>query len=115
MDPRSGKAFDFAQETTKQLLTLATGVIALTIAFTKDFATGASTAARVVMACAWLVLLTSAVFGLLTLMALTGSLGVRAEGEPSIQESNVTRPARIQAGAFLLGLLLIIIAGIMAL
>ena len=36
MEPRIEKAFAFAQETTKQLITLSTAVITLTITFLKD-------------------------------------------------------------------------------
>jgi hypothetical protein len=118
MDNRAEKAFEFAQETTKQLLTLATAVIALTIAFIKDFAAGASLAAKTVMAVSWLFFLLSVVSGLLTLMALTGTLAAtRApdlDREPTITGTNVTRPARLQALSFFLGLLLMIVAGLMA-
>lgn len=42
-NPQVEKAFDFAQEVTKQLITLATGVIALTITFlTEVIATDSS-------------------------------------------------------------------------
>jgi hypothetical protein len=37
MDERVKKAFDFAADLAKQLITLATGLIALTITFSKDF------------------------------------------------------------------------------
>jgi hypothetical protein len=36
MDADIGKAFDFAQEVTKQLITLAIGIIALTVTFLVD-------------------------------------------------------------------------------
>jgi hypothetical protein len=116
LDTEQAKAFDFAQETTKQLLTLSTAVIALTIAFTKDIVQGGSATSKVVLAVSWGLLLVSAASGIITLMALTGSLGA-ADGQtpPSIRSPNITRPAMVQALAFLIGLVLTIVAGAAAL
>ena len=109
------KAFDFAQETTKQLLTLSTAVIALTIAFTKDIVAGGSTISKVLLGLSWASYLLSALGGILTLMALTGTLGAAGRSEPSIMSKNITRPAGLQAVAFVVGLVLTIVAGAVAL
>lgn len=70
---RKEKAFEFAQETVKQFLTLATGIIALTVTFLKDILPkGTDTA---LLEWAWGAYLVSIVFGLLALMALTGVIG----------------------------------------
>jgi hypothetical protein len=116
LDTEQAKAFDFAQETTKQLLTLSTAVIALTIAFTKDIVQGGSVTSKVLLAVSWVFLLVSAVRGIMTLMALTGSLGSADEQtRPSIRSSNITPPAMVQALTFLFGLVLTIVAGAVAL
>jgi hypothetical protein len=83
LDPAIEKAFEFAQEATKQLITLATGVIALTITFLKDVL-GTDGSAGFLQA-AWVLYLVSIVFGVLTLLNLTGNLERPGPGStPSI-------------------------------
>src|ERR1022692_1741891 len=77
MDEKDKKAFDFAADLTKQPTTLATGTIALTITFSKDFLQKTPASARLWALWAWGVLLASVVFGIWTMMALTGSFGAR--------------------------------------
>jgi hypothetical protein len=50
---RSKKPFDFAQETTKQLISLATGVIAVTVTSSKDLGGGLSAETKGYPAAAW--------------------------------------------------------------
>jgi hypothetical protein len=116
MDEQRKKAFDFAQETSKQLITLATGVIGLTITFGKDFVGSVHGFPRCLAVMSWALLLASVAFGLLTLMALTGSLEPAAgdPAAPSIRGGNVTVPAIIQVLLFFLGLLLAVLFGILA-
>ncbi len=117
MNEQRRTAFAFAQETTKQLIALSTGVIALTITFFQHFATNAGPLARLVMAISWVLYLLSIVFGLVALMALTGSLEPKepSSGEPSIRGRNVTGPATAQIVLFLAGLAVTVVAGIFAL
>ncbi|WP_371400853.1 hypothetical protein OHA10_23095 [Kribbella sp. NBC_00662] len=107
------KAFDFAQDVTKQLITLATGIVALSITFVKDFANGAPKGARILLATSWFFYLLSTIAGILTLMALTGTL--RTSDQPDIMGNNARRPAIGQVLAFFVGMLLSIIAGVWAL
>ena len=72
MDPRIGKAFDFAADITKQLITLATAVIGAVITF-GDHALVVKAGGPLVFAIAGYGF--SAIAGALTLMALTGRLG----------------------------------------
>ena len=69
MDERDRLAFEFARDTTNQLLTLSTGVVALTITFASDFVGGVSPWVRVLAVLSWACLLLSILFGLLTLLA----------------------------------------------
>jgi hypothetical protein len=116
----TGKAFDFAQDATKQLLALATGIIAVSITFFKDFATHAPGYARTLFAWSWVVYLVSVVAGVWTLGALTGTLqplrpkGPGGEG-PSINSGNVRLPAVIQLVCFAAGIVLTVVAGLRAL
>jgi hypothetical protein len=117
MDDRSKTAFAFAQDTTKQLITLATGIMALTITFFHDFATSASALSKTLMAASWVLYVLSIIFGLVALMAMTGSLqpAKADDSPPSIRGSNVTTPAILQILLFLLALAVTVLAGILAL
>lgn len=114
MDEQRRKAFDFAQETSKQLITLATAIIGLTITFAKDFVGSVHGCPRFLAILAWVLLLASVAFGLLTLMALTGSLESSATTVPSIRGRNVTRPAVAQIFLFFFGLLTAVLFGVLA-
>jgi len=116
MDEQRKKAFDFAQETSKQLITLATAVIGLTITFAKDFVGGVHGFPRCLAVISWALLLASVAFGLLTLMALTGSLEPTAGASttPSIRGTNVIAPAIAQVLLFFIGLSLAVLFGILA-
>ena len=115
MDERDKLAFEFARDTTTQLLTLATGVVALTITFAKDFVGGVSPCLKVLAVGCWVSFLISVLFGLLTLMALTGTLEPAGGKHPvSIRGPNVTRPAGLQIAAFFLGLMLAVAFGLAA-
>lgn len=113
MDDRRKRAFDFAQETTKQVITLSTGVLALTITFLKDIAKDAPEGATVWIHWAWGLYLASVFFGMVTLMTLTGNLE-RAEGTPSIYARNIVVPSAIQILTFVAGLALTLVFGVKA-
>ena len=68
----SERAFDVVTEITKQVLTLAAGIIALTITFLKDFAPNAAPAAKHLIAWSWGVYIVSILAGFMTLMASAG-------------------------------------------
>ncbi len=118
MNEQRKKAFDFAQETSKQLITLATAIIGLTVTFGKDFAGSVQGCARFLAIASWVLFLVSVLFGLLTLMALTGSLepkpGPGTPAIPSIRGSNVIGPACIQVILFFLALVAAVWFGIIA-
>ncbi len=112
MDDRVGKAFDFAQEVTKQLITLATAVIALTITFAKDFIGTVPEGTRSTALWAWGCFLGSVFFGVWTLMAMTGTLDASDKTKPpSIFGINIWVPSVLQIVLFLIGLGLTITFG----
>ena len=117
MDEPLKKAFDFAADLAKQLITLATGIITITITFAKDFLPREATpdAKRWAM-CAWCAFLISIVCGVWMLMALTGTLDQKpGKSYPiSTRGSNVTIPAALQVLFFLAGLLLTIVFAMIA-
>ena len=106
MDDRLKAAFAFAQETTKQLIGLATGVIALTVTFSKDIATSVGTPARIFLMLSWIAFLLSVLCGVWTMLALTGTLEPKhgSTNTPTIRGRNVTIPSIAQIFFFLAGL-----------
>jgi hypothetical protein len=63
-----GKSFDFAADATKQLITVATGVVTAAVIFSKDF----SPTGRGFAVTAWIFLILSVIFGIITLLGLVG-------------------------------------------
>ena len=116
MDEQRKKAFDFAQELAKQLITLSTAVIAITLTYSHDFAHRATGHTRQLVILSWFFFLMSILFGLWTLMALTGNLETSAATNtpPSIRTTNVTLPAMLQILSFLIAVLLAILFGVFA-
>ena len=106
------KAFDFAADTTKQLITVASGVLTAAVLFSKDL----DSFARHWALAAWGTLALSVLFGLAVLMNLTGQLQNSAKhgAEPSISASGVRVFSILQAGAFLLGMVLLVCFGFVA-
>jgi hypothetical protein len=74
MKENQKKSFDFAADTTKQLITLATAIIALSVTFAKDIVGVSSDYPKVLLAWTWSIFIASLFFGIFALMALTGSL-----------------------------------------
>jgi ketosteroid isomerase-like protein len=74
LDESTKKAFDLASDSTKQLITLSTGILALTITFGKDVYQGFPTATKDILMDAWIGYLVSIVFGIFVLFALTGTV-----------------------------------------
>lgn len=108
------KAFDFAQELCKQLITLSTGLIGLTITFWKDVIGAGPAKAPWLAYCSWYALLASTFFGIWMLMALTGILEPikpPASYVPSIRAHSVVLPSILQIVAFVAGLILLVIFG----
>lgn len=114
MDENVKLAFESARDATKQFLTLATGIIALTITFSKDFI-GPDAHSKMLALLAWGMLLLSVLFGLWTLLALTGTLEAKRENSQiSIRGRNVTLPASLQVVTFFVGLVLTVVFGAVA-
>jgi hypothetical protein len=110
------RAFDVVTEITKQVLTLAAGIIALTITFVKDFATNASPVAKDVLAWSWVVYVLSILCGFMTLMASAG-IQAKAAAEnsaPTINAGNLRLLGGAQLILFMLAIILTVVAGAMA-
>jgi hypothetical protein len=121
---RNNAAFASASDTCKTLLTLTTGILALTISFMSEIAKNATSGQLWFLRVSWLFFLISVVSGVLTLQAVTGSLApfkktkvgeaTAANEAPSIYDKNISSPAIIQNVAFGIGVLLFIIFGVIS-
>jgi hypothetical protein len=115
--PLSRKSFDLAVDIGKQLIALATGIIALTITFSKDVLGGdIGGGQKALLVIAWLLYLVSVIAGIWMLYAVAGSLSAAEDGEvTSIYSTNVKVPMGIQQVCFVVAVLLTIIFGIVTL
>jgi nitrate reductase NapE component len=122
IDQNTEKAFDFAQEAIKQLITLATGVLALTITFLKDVIKKAPAGSLPWLQAAWILYLVSITFGVFALLNLSGVLERPGEDKssppnpltPSIYRSSIRMFAIVQIIAFLVAVGLTITFGFKA-
>jgi predicted membrane protein len=107
------QSFDYAADGTKQLITIATGVITATAIFVKDLATFA---ARVATVFGWLALFISIVYGALVLMGLAGNSRRAAQGRVKTPEleDDILDKQKWQVLSFLVGIVIVIISGCIA-
>ncbi|AUB40826.1 hypothetical protein COO91_06855 [Nostoc flagelliforme CCNUN1] len=109
MNDEEKKSFDFLSETTKQLLTLSTGIITFTVTFTKDIIGSVTVFNFLLLKIAWLSYLLSIVAGILTLLSLTATLSkagnIKNTTTPkkySIYDSNIRIFSYVQVLSFIL-------------
>lgn len=96
MKENEKKAFDFAADTTKQLIGISTGIIALMVTFSKDIIGNNIVSPKSLLAWTWGIFIVSIVFGVLTLMALTGTLQpMKKESKDEVPE-NKPEPTNIE-------------------
>jgi len=124
MDDQQKKAFDFASDLTKQVITLSSGIIAFTVTFSKDFVKLDSTpkSAIWVLTLAWMFYLISIIAGVITLMGLTGQLepvaaksvdkADKSEHTPKITASTIRYCSGAQLIAFLLATIFVPVFGV---
>jgi hypothetical protein len=112
LDERTAKAFDFAKDVTVQLITLATGIIGIEVTLLKDVIETVSHGGRWFLFVSWIALLLSVIFGIMTILALTGTLQPKDESVPlTIWGRNITALSVCQIILFLMGLVLTIAFG----
>ena len=115
MDEQTKYAFSSASDTSKQLITLSTGVLALELTFRKDIAPHPRDVDAWLLDASWVCLAISIIAGVVTLMALTGSTAQKSQPTASaIYGTNVKVPPLIQVFSFLLGIFLSVIYAIKA-
>jgi hypothetical protein len=122
LDDGQKQSFDLAADVTKQLITLSTGIIGLTVTFAKDIlprdpATNAPPDwARAMLGVCWLLYICSILFGLLTMLMLTTEIERPAKAnKPSIWSRNVRVYLFVQILWFMLATCGIVLFGFKAL
>jgi uncharacterized protein YegP (UPF0339 family) len=110
MDATAG--FASANDLAKQLITLATGILALSITFIKDVLKN-NAVVTWPLKTSWFVYLLSVVFGMWTMMAITGSIfAVAPTSNQSVTYgTNIAIPAFLQILAFLVATVFLIVFG----
>jgi hypothetical protein len=102
------KQFDFAKDAVSQLITICSGILAISLTFSKDWATTASGRDKVFLQLAWISFLLSILGGLASLLAIAGLTRL---GGKSIKDPALRVPWLVQAVAFIAGLALFSIFG----
>ncbi len=108
------KGLDKAFETTKQIITLSTGIVAFTVTFAEKFNVGTEgLQVPLSLKISWILYCASVFCAVWTLMAITGTLNKldREDSQPETSASNITRPAGLMIFAFVGGLVTTIWAG----
>ena len=106
--------FQSANDLAKQLITLATGILALSITFTKEALKSSALMVTWPLKLAWIAWLLSVCFGIWTMMALTGMIFMvtgNAEIKSVTYGTSVGIPALMQILMFVLGIALLIFHG----
>lgn len=107
------QAFDLSAESTKQLITVATGVVTVTILFSKDL----DKTSRYLAYAAWVAFVVSVMFGVAVLLNLSGNLQHAADGKyqyPSVTAKGIPFLSKGQIGTFTVGIILLFVFGLFA-
>jgi len=99
------KSFDYAQDVTKQMITLATAIITITVSFFKAVFEHPPSDAKTVVVIAWGLYVLSILAGIAMLLNLTGNLPTLEEGSQGIYRGSVRFFSIVQIACFLLGLI----------
>ena len=107
------KGLDRAYETTTQVITLSTAIIALTVTFASEFSVSdTDLSVPFSLKISWLLYCAAVIFGVWTLMAITGTLHELDSGTQSNQGGkNIRIPAGLMMVAFIGGLVTTIWSG----
>jgi hypothetical protein len=103
-------SFDFLADSTKQLITVATGVVTATVLFSKDLDSDSRTWALA----AWVALTFSVLLGISALFNMSGNLHNTAQGKysaPNVMAFGIRFFSICQIAAFLLGISFVIVFG----
>jgi len=106
-----------AADLTKQVITLSTGIVALTMTFAEKLGkqVDSTICIPVTLKISWACLALALLFSVWTLMGITGTLVALDEGrDPNPERSNIKLPSLLMMATFALGLGLVFITGFWA-
>ena len=107
LDDAQREGFTAARDTTKQLITLASSILTVTITFQRDIAPGGLPDRGTLLMAAWIGYTLSVGFGIIGLMAMTTELGQNRR-EPTLTHWKVWWPPLLQMLTFLIATVLIV-------
>jgi hypothetical protein len=102
------KQFDYARDSIAQVLTLSTAILALSLTFAKDWASGATDGQKLLLQIGWVLFLLSVALGVVSLMVVAA---VATESNPSAKDGAIRWTWGLQLAFFVLGFLLMIVFG----
>lgn len=115
MDDRTKAAFASATEVVKNTLTLSTAVLTVSVTFAKDLNKHPTNLQAWILEASWVALLLGVVCGVMTLMALTGTLAKAEElTHSALYDKNIQRPMTVALFAFLTGIALTALYGMLS-
>jgi len=104
------KAFDLAAESTKELIGLSTGILALTATFSKDVLGGSvGNISKALLVAGWIMFLASIICGILVLQMFAGLFHDAHESEVPQFGGRAVRCAFMQNVCFALGILVVVV------
>lgn len=113
-DDQIKMAFDYASEKTKQMITLATGIITITISFSKSLL-GPDVAWSVLpLLAAWICYLLSVWYGVKVLGKIAGRLVASSPRKEILDNKEIVSALNRQQHLFVAGLLLTIVFGVLS-
>ena len=115
MDDQTKQVFTSASDWSKQILTLSTGIVTLTITFADKIFGDLSSGEKWLLYVSWALYLVSIFFGVWFLSALTGTLATGTSLTPaSVNGANMRIPGLLQLFAFVAGTAAIVIFGFLS-
>ncbi|PKV50870.1 hypothetical protein ATE84_2938 [Aquimarina sp. MAR_2010_214] len=113
MKKKVEKAFEFAASQVKQLITISSAILVLTITFTEKIITVCSVNdfQRTLIITGWILYLLAIIFGVFALGALSGSLQKIANDKLDVYAKNIRGPMLIQFLSFILAIITTMILG----
>ena len=116
MDDQLKLGYEFASALSRDLITLATGTLALSVTFAKDIVKSPKKIQLTLLAASWGLYLISILAGIFSLMKLTGSL-VPVKGLVPVSgiPADARAPAKFQVIVFAIASLIFIVVGVTSL
>lgn len=109
---RLNTAFGYAAEKTKQLITLATAILTITVSFSRDVLGGMTAWTVLPLMVGWVLYLVSIVEGVVLLGRFAGRMQAAALDSDALSSPDIISPAKWQVGSFIAGVAFTTLFGI---